>query len=48
MSKAECKALVIEAVSRAMARDGSSGGIIRIVDISATGVTREILTANTV
>mmetsp|Transcript_30621 Transcript_30621/g.105847 ORF Transcript_30621/g.105847 Transcript_30621/m.105847 type:complete len:83 (-) Transcript_30621:143-391(-) len=48
MSKEECKAFVTEAVGRAMARDGSSGGIIRIVDICADGVTRDYLTANTV
>ena len=44
MSLAECKKFVTEAVTRAMARDGSSGGIIRLVNISADGVDREYLT----
>ena len=41
MSLAECKVFVKEAVTRAMARDGSSGGIIRLVCINADGVERE-------
>ena len=44
MSLAACKAFVAEAVKRAMARDGSSGGIIRLVVINAEGVEREYLT----
>ncbi|KAH8061810.1 proteasome subunit beta [Aureococcus anophagefferens] len=41
MSLAECKVFVKEAVTRAMCRDGSSGGIIRLVCINADGVERE-------
>ena len=44
MSLAECKAFVAEAIKRAMARDGSSGGIVRLVCITAEGVEREYLT----
>jgi 20S proteasome subunit beta 1 len=44
MSLAECKAFVAEAIKRAMARDGSSGGIVRLVCINAEGVEREYLT----
>ena len=43
MSRAECQALVKAAVSHAMARDGSSGGVIRLVTIDATGVSREFV-----
>jgi 20S proteasome subunit beta 1 len=43
MSKAECQALVKAAVSHAMARDGSSGGVIRLVTIDKDGVTREFV-----
>ena len=42
MSLAACKAFVAEAVKRAMARDGSSGGIIRLVVINAEGVERKL------
>ena len=41
MSKVECKKFVTDAIAHAMARDGSSGGIIRLVCINADGVERE-------
>lgn len=44
MSKQECKEFVSKSISHAMARDGSSGGIIRLVVISKDGVERETLT----
>lgn len=40
MSKEECLDFVRKAISHAMARDGSSGGVIRTVAISAEGVER--------
>ena len=43
MSEDECKAFVQKAVSHAMARDGSSGGCIRTVCISQTGVKRDFV-----
>lgn len=44
MTKQECIDFVKTAVSHAMARDGSSGGIIRIVAIDANGVERQYIT----
>lgn len=41
MSRDECKAFVAKSISHAMARDGSSGGIIRLVAVDANGVERE-------
>lgn len=43
MSKEECQALVKQAISHAMARDGSSGGVIRLVTIEKDAVTREFV-----
>lgn len=43
MSKAECKEFVKKAISHAMARDGSSGGVIRLVAIDKSGVERECI-----
>ena len=40
MTKAECLAFVRAALAHAMARDGSSGGVIRTVAIDADGVER--------
>jgi len=40
MSKGECQKFVLKALSHAMARDGSSGGVIRMATIDATGVER--------
>uniref|UniRef100_A0A6U2FFY0 Proteasome subunit beta n=1 Tax=Hemiselmis andersenii TaxID=464988 RepID=A0A6U2FFY0_HEMAN len=42
MSKAEAQQFVKNAVSLAMQRDGSSGGVIRTVTISKDGVEREM------
>lgn len=43
MTKDECRALVAKAISHAMARDGSSGGVIRLVTIEKDSVTREFI-----
>jgi 20S proteasome subunit beta 1 len=43
MSKEECTAFVRSALSHAMARDGSSGGVIRTVTIDKEGVTRDFV-----
>lgn len=43
MTKDECKNLVRTAISHAMARDGSSGGVIRLVTIDKDSVTREFV-----
>ena len=48
MTRAETEALVTRAVSLAMARDGSSGGIIRMVTIDSKGVTRKMVTGNAI
>ena len=40
----ECEAFCKRAVSHAMARDGSSGGVIRTVTISKEGVSRQMYT----
>lgn len=38
MTKEEAQQFVRKAISHAMARDGSSGGVIRMVVIDKTGV----------
>eukprot|EP00296_Roombia_truncata_P008395 JP446875.1.p1 GENE.JP446875.1~~JP446875.1.p1 ORF type:complete len:231 (+),score=43.56 JP446875.1:31-723(+) len=43
MTKEEAQTFVKNAVSLAIARDGSSGGLIRTVTISADGVERELV-----
>jgi 20S proteasome subunit beta 1 len=43
MSKEECKEFVKTAISHAMARDGSSGGVIRLVIIDQSGVEKEVV-----
>eukprot|EP00428_Durinskia_dybowskii_P060635 CAMPEP_0170381684 /NCGR_PEP_ID=MMETSP0117_2-20130122/14540_1 /TAXON_ID=400756 /ORGANISM="Durinskia baltica, Strain CSIRO CS-38" /LENGTH=214 /DNA_ID=CAMNT_0010637271 /DNA_START=74 /DNA_END=718 /DNA_ORIENTATION=+ len=43
MSKEECKTFVKNAISHAMARDGSSGGVIRLVVIDQTGIEKEVV-----
>merc|ERR1719251_598488 len=43
MTQEEAKVLVQKAISHAMARDGSSGGIIRTVTVRQDGNTREYL-----
>mmetsp|Transcript_15630 Transcript_15630/g.23528 ORF Transcript_15630/g.23528 Transcript_15630/m.23528 type:complete len:230 (-) Transcript_15630:260-949(-) len=44
MTKQECTDFVQEAISRAMQRDGSSGGIIRLVVIEQDSVDRHYIT----
>lgn len=41
MSKQECKELIVKAISLAMFRDNGSGGIIRLMDITKDGYSRE-------
>jgi len=48
MTRAECEAFVTRAVSLAMARDGSSGGCIRLVTIHEHGVERKLIEGNDV
>lgn len=43
MTKEECKMFAMRAVSHAMARDGSSGGCIRLVTIDAHGATADFV-----
>ncbi|KAF0979883.1 hypothetical protein FDP41_001036 [Naegleria fowleri] len=42
MTKDECKQFVRNALSLAMARDGSSGGVVRLAVITKDGVEREV------
>jgi len=44
MAREECEDFVVRALSLAMARDGSSGGIIRTITIDETGVNRKMMT----
>ena len=46
MTQAECETFVTNGLAHAMARDGSSGGIIRLVTIQASGVTRKYIKGN--
>eukprot|EP00953_Heterococcus_sp_UTEX-ZZ885_P031624 16582-Heterococcus_DN1.PRE.2 len=46
MTKDEARSFVKTAIAHAMARDGSSGGVIRIVAISKDGVEREYVPGN--
>jgi 20S proteasome subunit beta 1 len=46
MTKDECRAFVKNALSLAMARDGSSGGVIRTVAITKDGVDRDFTPGN--
>jgi len=46
MSKDECIQFVRNSLANAMARDGSSGGVIRTVVINSEGVQREMLPGN--
>lgn len=43
MTKEECKDFTRRAISHAMARDGSSGGVIRLCTIDKEGVEREFV-----
>eukprot|EP01118_Nematostelium_gracile_P009825 TRINITY_DN3327_c0_g1_i1.p1 TRINITY_DN3327_c0_g1~~TRINITY_DN3327_c0_g1_i1.p1 ORF type:complete len:215 (+),score=75.09 TRINITY_DN3327_c0_g1_i1:150-794(+) len=42
MTKEECEQFVIKAISLAMYRDGSSGGVVRTAVIDSTGITRRM------
>eukprot|EP00871_Galdieria_phlegrea_P002285 jgi/Galph1/3057/GphlegSOOS_G1713.1 len=46
MNKVECQEFTKTAVALAMSRDGSSGGVIRLVTIEKDGVTREMIAGN--
>ena len=46
MTKDQCKEFVKKALSHAMARDGSSGGVIRTVKIDSSGATRNFTPGN--
>lgn len=46
MTKEACREFVRNALSHAMARDGSSGGIIRLVTITEEGVEKEYVSGN--
>ncbi|KAK2556441.1 Proteasome subunit beta type-6 [Acropora cervicornis] len=46
MTKEECFSFVSNAVALAMARDGSSGGIIRLAAIDETGIERRVILGN--
>ncbi|KXJ19818.1 proteasome subunit beta type-6 [Exaiptasia diaphana] len=46
MTKEECFKFVSNAVALAMSRDGSSGGIIRMAAIDASGVERRVILGN--
>lgn len=48
MSREECEAFVKQALSHAMARDGSSGGVIRLVTITKDGVSKSFTPGNEV
>lgn len=43
MTKEECITFVKKVISHAMARDGSSGGVIRLVIIDESGVSKEVV-----
>jgi 20S proteasome subunit beta 1 len=43
MSKQECRDFIVKALSLAMYRDNSSGGIIRLVDINKDGYQRDVI-----
>ena len=43
MTREECIAFVKKCVSHAMARDGSSGGVIRLAIIDASGVEKIVV-----
>ena len=46
MNQAECEQFVVNSLSLAMSRDGSSGGVIRLAIINKDGVTRKVLLAD--
>lgn len=46
MNEMECEKFVVNALSLAMSRDGSSGGVIRLAVIKEDGVTRKVFLPN--
>ena len=46
MSKKQCEEFVTKAISHAMARDCSSGGVIRLVSIDEGGVQRSFVSGD--
>jgi 20S proteasome subunit beta 1 len=46
MTEEEAKSFVAKAISLAMARDGSSGGVVRLATINETGVHRDFIPGN--
>jgi 20S proteasome subunit beta 1 len=46
MTKEECQEFVKTSVALAIARDGSSGGVIRLATISESGVERDVFTGD--
>uniref|UniRef100_A0A8C5Q8A0 Proteasome subunit beta n=1 Tax=Leptobrachium leishanense TaxID=445787 RepID=A0A8C5Q8A0_9ANUR len=46
MPKEDCKRFAIQALSLAMHRDGSSGGVIYLVTVTKDGVKEDIITGN--
>jgi 20S proteasome subunit beta 1 len=46
MSRIECEKFVTQALSLAMARDGSSGGVVRLAIIDKDGVERKMVPGN--
>ena len=46
MNQQQCEEFVTKALCHAMARDGSSGGVIRTVRIDESGVERKMIAGN--
>lgn len=46
MTREQCEEFVTKALSLAMARDGSSGGVVRLVTIDKDGATRKFVPGN--
>lgn len=46
MTRDEAETFVSTAISHAMARDGSSGGVVRLVTIDKSGVNRKYIPGN--
>mmetsp|Transcript_40102 Transcript_40102/g.88049 ORF Transcript_40102/g.88049 Transcript_40102/m.88049 type:complete len:251 (-) Transcript_40102:642-1394(-) len=46
MTREQCEEFVTRALCHAMARDGSSGGVVRLVIIDETGVERKMIPGN--
>ena len=48
MTRAEAEELVASALALAAARDGSSGGLLRLVTVSAAGAERRLIAGDQV